>query len=496
LSLVDFFRAKLCFSSGAAPADKHVGPEPEGASTQEQGFGWSSTYKSGKGSHTITSGLEGAWTARPISWDSGYFDNLFGYEWKQAKSPGGATQWIPTDLSAQNTVPDAHDRHKKHAPVMFTTDLALRYDPIYGPISKRFHEHPEELRLAFAKAWYKLTHKDLGPISRLEGPYVPVAQKWQDPIPPSTHALVDERDLEDLKRRILLSGLSISQLVQTAWASASTYRSTDHRGGGNGARIRLAPQKDWDVNCRAELSVVLSRLQKVRSDFNADLERSGGGKAVSFADVIVLGGCVAVEQGAEKAGTPLSVPFLPGRTDASQEETDVESFGYLEPRADGFRNYFRSADCGGKGEEEMLVEKASMLNLSAPEMTVLLGGMRVLGANSFQSQLGVFTKRPESLSNDFFANLLDMGVAWKPVRNGREFEGRCRRTGSVSWRGSKVDLVFGSNSELRAIAEYYACDDSKDQFVNDFVAAWTKVMNLDRFDLNADVPPSNPRSRL
>ena len=480
---------------GMAKSSDHVGPEPEGAPLQDQGLGWVSKYKSGKGADTITSGLEGAWTSNPIRWDNGYFDNLFGYEWKQVKSPGGATQWIPTDESAASNVPDAHDPSKRHAPIMFTTDLALRMDPVYGPISKRFHEHPEELRLAFAKAWYKLTHKDLGPVSRLHGPNVPKPQIWQDPLPPVSHALINHRDASELKRKIRLTGLTIPELVRTAWASASTYRCTDHRGGANGARIRLAPQNSWEVNNPQELALVLSLLEQVQVEFNSARGRASDGKQVSLADIIILGGCAAVEAAAENAGCAVQVPFVPGRTDAAQDDTDVGSFAFLEPKADGFRNYYQDSGCGGRSQEEMLVDKAYMLKLSAPEMAVLVAGMRVLNANTLQSQTGVFTKRPEVLTNDFFVNLLDMGVSWHPIKGEREFEGRCCETGSVKWHGSRADLVFGSNSELRAISEFYACDDSKETFVKDFVAAWAKVMRLDRFDLGPN-GTACPRSRL
>lgn len=422
-------------------------------------------------------------TSKPTTWDNGYFDNLFRYEWKQAKSPGGAVQWIPTDESAAANVPDAHDSSRKHAPIMFTTDLALRFDPTYGPISKRFHEHPEEFRLAFAKAWYKLTHKDLGPVSRLHGPFVPKPQIWQDPLPVMNHALINANDASEIKLMILCSGLTIPQLVRTAWASASTFRCTDKRGGANGARIRHAPQNAWEVNNPSELSQVLSLLEQVQAQFNTAPSRRNDGKLVSLADVIVLGGCAAIEKAAENAGHHVTVPFIPGRTDATQDQTDVESFAWLEPKADGFRNYYRAADCNGISEEKMLVDKAYMLSLSAPEMTVLVGGMRVLNANTSQSQTGVLTKSQEVLSNDFFVNLLDMAVSWHSVKGEMEFQGRDRQTGAVKWHGSRSDLVFGSNSELRAISEYYGADDAKDLFIQDFVAAWAKVMNLDRFDV-------------
>ena len=419
------------------------------------------------------------WTTEPAKWDNNYFDNLFGYEWKQTKSPAGATQWIPTDESAQGTVPDAHDPSKRHAPIMFTTDLALRLDPIYGPISKNFHENPAEFGEAFSKAWYKLTHRDMGPVSCLLGPWVPEAQLWQDPVPAVDHKLIDAKDIASLKATLLASGLSTSQLVSTAWASAATFRGTDKRGGANGAHIRLAPQKDWEANSPDELAKVLKALEKVQSEFNS---AQSGGKKVSLADLIVLGGCAAVEEAAKKAGHTVTVPFTPGRTDASQEQTDVEAFEPLEPQADGFRNYL--ARDHHRTAEELLVDRAHLLNLSAPEMTVLVGGMRVLNTNSGQSELGVFTKQPGTLSNDFFVNLLDMDTEWKKSpRCEHFFEGRDRVSGDVKWTASAVDLVFGSNSQLRAIAEVYACDDTQEKFVQEFVAAWDKVMNLDRFDL-------------
>ncbi len=464
---------------GAADADKYVGPEPEGASLEEQGLGWKNSFGSGNADDTITSGLEGAWTTDPVKWDNNYFDNLFGYEWEQTQSPAGATQWTPTDASAVGSVPDAHDPSKKHAPMMFTTDLALKMDPIYAPISKRFHENPEELAAAFAKAWYKLTHRDMGPVSRCLGTLVPEPQLWQDPVPKVDHELIGEQDIAELKGKILASGLSISQLVSTAWASAATFRGTDKRGGANGARIRLAPQKDWEVNNPAELTNVLQTLEQIQTDFNSS---QSGGKKVSLADVIVLGGCAAVEQAATKAGHDVQVPFSPGRTDASQEQTDVDSFAVLEPTADGFRNYLAKEHT--TPAEALLVDRAHLLTLTAPEMTVLIGGMRVLNANVGQSELGVFTDRPETLNNDFFVNLTDMNTQWqKSSRCEHFFEGRDHATGEVKWTASAVDLVFGSNSQLRAIAEAYACDDSQQAFVRDFVAAWDKVMNLDRFDL-------------
>ncbi|MFO0840847.1 MAG: catalase/peroxidase HPI [Gemmataceae bacterium] len=464
---------------GAANAAEYCGPEPEGAGIEEQGLGWANRYKSGKGPDTITSGLEGAWTSNPIKWDNGYFNNLFGYDWDLVKSPAGAWQWAPTNPAAQGTVPDAHDPSKRHAPMMFTTDLALRLDPVYGPISKRFHENPGQFAEAFARAWYKLTHRDMGPVSRLLGPLVPPPQLWQDPVPAVDHELIGEQDVAQLKAKILASGPSVSQLVTTAWAAASTFRGSDKRGGANGARIRLAPQKDWEVNQPAELAKVLQALQKVQKEFNG---AQSGGKKVSLADLIVLGGCAAVEAAAKKAGHDVKVPFSPGRTDASQEMTDVESFAVLEPTADGFRNDQRKGD--DRPAPELLVDRARQLTLTAPEMTVLVGGMRALNATSGPSGLGVFTKRAGTLTNDFFVNLLDMGTEWRKSSKGEHlYEGRDRRTGEVKWTGTAVDLVFGSNSQLRAIAEVYACGDSQQAFVRDFVAAWGKVMNLDRFDL-------------
>tara|TARA_B000000460_G_scaffold248350_1_gene225662 strand:- start:9 stop:1736 length:1728 start_codon:yes stop_codon:yes gene_type:complete len=469
---------------GAADADKYVGPEPEGASLEEQGLGWKNTFGSGKAGDTITSGLEGAWTTDPVKWDNNFFDNLFGYEWKLVKGPGGAAQWTPEDTSAQDTVPDAHDPSKKHAPMMFTTDLSLKMDPIYAPISKRFHENPDEFADAFAKAWYKLTHRDMGPRSRCLGPLVPAEpQLWQDPVPDVGHELIGEQDIANLKGKILASGLSISQLVSTAWASAATFRGTDKRGGANGARIRLAPQKDWEVNNPAELDKVLKNLEQIQNDFNSS---QSDGKIVSLADVIVLGGCAAVEGAAKNAGHDLQVPFSPGRTDALQEQTDVDSFAVLEPTADGFRNYLRNGH--KRPAEELLVDRAQMLTLSAPEMTVLVGGLRVLNANVGQSELGVFTKRPETLTNDFFVTLLGMNTEWKKSPKCEHvFEGRDQGTDELKWMGTAVDLVFGSNSQLRAIAEVYACDDSQQAFVRDFVAAWDKVMNLDRFDIDPNL---------
>ena len=465
---------------GAADADQYVGPEPEGAPLEEQGLGWKNTYGSGKGVHTITSGLEGAWTATPIKWDNSFFENLFNYDWELIKGPGGAWQWTPKDESAQNTVPDAHDPSKKHAPMMLTTDLSLKADPIYAEISKRFYENPAEFADAFAKAWYKLTHRDMGPRTRCLGPLVPEEpQLWQDPVPDVDHELVAAQDIAALKEKCLESGLSISQLVSTAWASAATFRGTDKRGGANGARIRLAPQKDWEVNNPSELQNALQTLEEIQAEFNsAQSDR----KRVSLADLIVLGGCAAVEAAAKNAGVTVGVPFTPGRTDAVQEQTDVESFAVLEPTADGFRNYL--ANGHERTAEELLVDRAHMLTLTTPEMTVLVGGLRVLNTNVCQSGFGIFTDRTETLSTDFFVNLLDMETEWSPSATSENvFEGRDRATGELKWRGTRVDLVFGSNSQLRAIAEVYACDDAQQAFVHDFVAAWNKVMNLDRFDL-------------
>jgi len=449
-----------------------VGAEPEGASLEEQGLGWKSGHASGKAGDAITSGLEGAWTTDPAKWDNGFFDVLFGYEWELTKSPAGAQQWTPTDASAQGTVPDAHDPSKTHAPFMLTTDLALRMDPIYGPISKRFHENPDQFADAFARAWYKLTHRDMGPRARCLGAEVPDEELlWQDPIPAVDHALIGDKDIADLKAKILASGLSVSQLVSAAWGAAATFRGTDKRGGANGARIRLAPQKNWDVNNPAELASVLQKLEEIQADFNS------GGEKVSLADLIVLGGCAAIEQAAKSGGQVIEVPFTPGRMDAAQEQTDVESFAVLEPTADGFRNYLGNGHT--RQPEELLVDRAQMLNLTAPEMTVLVGGLRALSAG--QSEHGVLTDRPGTLSNDFFVNLLDMGTTWQAASEG-VFEGR-DSGGNVKWTGTAVDLVFGSNSQLRAIAEAYACDDAQSAFVSDFVSAWDKVMNLDRFDL-------------
>ncbi len=468
-------------SHGAASAD-HVGPEPEGAGIAAQGLGWQNKFGTGNAGDTITSGIEGAWSTTPTQWSNGYFDNLFGYDWDLIKSPAGAWQWTPTDPAAQGTVPDAHDKSKSHAPMMFTTDLALRMDPIYGKISKRFHENPKEFQVAFAKAWYKLTHRDMGPVSRLLGPEVAEAQLWQDPVPVVDHELVDAQDVAVLKSKILASNLSLAELVSTSWASASTHRISDKRGGANGARIRLAPQKDWAVNQPAKLAKVLATLEKIQQEFN---QSQNGEKKVSLADLIVLGGCAAIEKAAKQAGHEVQVPFYPGRTDATQEMTDIEAFAVLEPKSDGFRNYLGpQIDRPG---EELMINQAQLLTLSAPEMTVLIGGMRVLNTNAGEgpmAQLGVFTKQTEKLTNDFFVNLLDMNTQWKKSPYCEHFfEGRDRNTDEVKWTATSVDLVFGSNSQLRAIAEVYASKDAEQKFVNDFVAAWNKVMNLDRFDM-------------
>jgi catalase-peroxidase len=457
-----------------------VGPEPEAASIEEQGLGWKSSFGTGKGGDTIGSGLEVIWSTTPTKWSSNFFWNLFGYEWELTKSPAGAHQWKPKHGAGAGTVPDAHDPSKRHAPSMLTTDLALRFDPVYEKISRRFYENPDQFADAFARAWFKLTHRDMGPLSRYLGPLVPEERLlWQDPIPAVNHKLVDEQDINALKANILASGLSISQLVTTAWASAATFRGSDKRGGANGARIRLAPQKDWEVNQPAELTKVLQKLEAIQKDFNS---AQSSGKKVSLADLIVLGGCAAVEASAKKAGHDVKVPFSPGRMDASQEQTDVNSFAVLEPTADGFRNYL------GKGHEgsaaELLVDRANLLTLTAPEMTVLVGGMRALNANFGHSEHGVFTKRPETLTNDFFVNLLDMNTKWqKSATSEGVLEGRDLATGDLKWTGTIVDLVFGSNSQLRALAEVYACKDSQQAFLRDFVAAWNKVMNLDRYDL-------------
>ncbi len=465
---------------GAADPSKYVGPQPEGASIEDQGLGWINTYGSGNGDDTISSGLEGAWTPTPAKWDNSYLDTLFGFEWELTKSPAGANQWKPKNGAGAGTVPDARDPSKRHAPMMLTTDLALRMDPIYAPISKRFHEHPDQLADAFARAWYKLTHRDMGPLSRYLGPLVPKEVLiWQDPVPAADHKLIDAQDIAALKAKILASGMSIAQLVSTAWASAATFRGSDKRGGANGARIRLAPQKNWEANQPAELAKVLGVLEAIQADFN---KSQSGGKKVSIADLIVLGGCAAIEKAAKDAGHTVTVPFTPGRTDASQEQTDVESFAVLEPTADGFRNYRKAGIV--RPAEELLLDRAQLLTLTAPEMTVLIGGLRALNANVGGSQHGIFTKRPETLTNDFFVNLLDMSTVWKPVSEAQDvFEGRDRATGALKWAGTRVDLVFGSNSQLRALAEVYGSADAKERFVHDFVAAWNKVMNLDRFDL-------------
>ena len=468
-------------SHGAGPAD-NVGPAPEAAPLEEQGLGWKNRFRTGKGADTITSGLEGAWSSTPTTWSNDYFDNLLGYEWELTKSPAGAWQWTPKDESAKGTVPDAHDDSKSHAPMMFTTDLALKVDPAYTPIAKRFHEHPKEFERAFAQAWYKLTHRDMGPVTRLLGPEVPPAQRWQDPVPAVDHPLVDAADIAALKTSLLGSGLSVADLVKTAWASASTFRGSDKRGGANGARIRLAPQKDWAVNEPERLARVLEVLTRIQREFNA---AQTDGTKISLADLIVLGGTAAVEKAARDAGHEVTVPFVPGRTDATEAMTDAASFAVLEPKADGFRNHLpREID---RPAEELLVDRAQLLTLSAPEMTVLVGGLRVLGATTgsgLLGSMGVFTDRPGTLTNDFFTNLLDMRTEWKPSpKCDQFFEGRDRTTGQVKWTASRADLVFGSNSQLRAIAEVYASDDAGGKFVADFVAAWTKVMHLDRFDL-------------
>ncbi len=466
----------------AVPAD-YVGPEPEAADIQDQGLGWKNKFGKGCGADTIGSGLEVIWTQTPTKWSNNFFTNLFSYEWELTKSPAGAHQWTPKNGAGKGTVPDAHDPSKRHAPTMLTTDLSLRFDPAYEKISRRFYEHPDQFADAFARAWFKLTHRDMGPIVRYLGPLVPKEQlPWQDPIPAVNHPLINEQDIAALKAKILASGLSVSQLVSTAWASASTFRGSDKRGGANGARIRLAPQKFWEVNQPTELAKVLQKLEAIQKDFNAS---AAGGKKISLADLIVLGGCAAIEKAAKAAGFDVKVPFTPGRMDASQEQTDVESFEPLEPKADGFRNYLRGKQ--RLSPEELLLDKAQLLKLTAPEMTVLVGGLRVLGANVGKSPHGVFTKRPETLTNDFFVNLLDMSTQWQQSAqsngSGTVYEGRDRKTNQVKWTGSRVDLIFGSHSQLRALAEVYACADSKEKFVKDFVAAWTKVMNHDRFDI-------------
>ena len=468
---------------GAADPSKYVGREPAGASIEEQSLGWKNTFGKGNAEHTITSGLEGAWTTTPTKWSNNYFENLFGYEWELTKSPAGAYQWKPKGNAGEGTVPDAHDPNKRHAPMMLTTDLALKLDPIYEKISKYFYENPDKFADAFARAWFKLTHRDMGPRVRYLGPEVPEEELiWQDPIPTVTHELIDEQDIATLKAKILASGLSISELVSTAWASASTFRGSDKRGGANGARIRLAPQKYWEVNNPTQLAKVLEVLGAIQEEFN---HAQSGNKKVSLADLIVLGGCAGIEQAARNAGMEVKVPFTPGRADALQEQTDVESFAVLEPVADGFRNYKKVKSGYTATAEELLVDKAQLLTLTAPEMTVLVGGMRVLSTNFDKSQHGVFTQRPETLTNDFFVNLLDFGTTWRAIDDAQEvFEGLDRITGKVKWTATRADLIFGSNSELRAVAEVYACDDAQEKFVQDFVAAWDKVMNLDRFDLH------------
>lgn len=464
---------------GAADPSKYVGPEPAAASIEEQGLGWKNTFGTGNAGDTITSGLEGAWTTTPTKWSNNFFWNLFGYEWELTKSPAGAYQWKPKHGMGADSVPDAHDPSKRHAPTMLTTDLALRMDPAYEKISRRFHENPDAFADAFARAWFKLTHRDMGPIARYLGPEVPKETLiWQDPIPQANYKLVEQQDIEVLKAKILASGLSISEMVVTAWASASTFRGSDKRGGANGARIRLAPQKNWEVNQPEQLSKVLTALERIQKEFN---ETQTHGQKISLADLIVLAGCAAIEKAAHNANLKIKVPFTPGRSDASQEHTDVDSFAVLEPLADGFRNYTKEAY--RESAEEMLIDRAQLLGLSAPEMTVLIGGMRVLNANYDRSELGVFTKNPETLSNDFFVNLLDLNTSWKSMDASKKiFIGTDRSNGQLKWKASSVDLIFGSNSELRALAEVYACDDAKEKFVNDFVAAWSKVMNLDRFD--------------
>jgi catalase-peroxidase len=464
---------------GAGPAT-HVGPEPEAAGIEEQGLGWKSSFKSGKGGDTISNGIEGAWKPNPTKWDMGYLNVLFKYEWELVKSPAGAQQWLAKDVAEEDMVVDAHDPSKKHRPMMTTADLSLRYDPIYEPIARHYQQNPEKFADAFARAWFKLTHRDMGPRSLYLGQEVPEEELiWQDTVPKVTHKLIDEQDIAALKGKILASGLSVSQLVSTAWASASTFRGSDKRGGANGARIRLDPQKDWEVNQPAQLKTVLQTLEGIQKEFN---NAQPGGKLVSLADLIVLGGCAGVEQAAKNTGREVTVPFTPGRTDASQEQTDAGTFAVLEPVADGFRNYLKTKYA--VSAEELLVDRVQLLTLTAPEMTVLVGGMRVLNANFGQSQHGVFTKRPEALTNDFFVNLLDMSTTWKAASEAADvFEGRDRTTGELKWTGTRIDLIFGSNSQLRAIAEVYGCEDSQEKFLHDFIAAWNKVMNLDRFDL-------------
>ena len=465
---------------GAAPAPDNLGPEPEGAPIHEQGLGWKNKFGTGAGPHAITSGLEGAWTNNPTKWDTGFLENLFKYEWELTRSPAGAHQWKPKNPEAQGTVPDAFDKNKRHAPTMLTSDLALRVDPIYAPIAQRFHDHPEQLNEAFAKAWFKLLHRDMGPRSRYLGPWVPEPQQWQDPVPPVDHPLIEDEDIKALKRAVLASGVSIPDLVSTAWNAAASFRGTDQRGGANGARIRLAPQKDWEANEPPRLAKVLQALERVQLDFS----KSRAAKKVSLADLIVLAGGAAVEEAARKAGYEIDVPFQPGRTDATQEQTDVNAFDVLEPVADAFRNYFRADDW--LSPETRLLDRANLLKLTAPQMTVLIGGLRSLGANHGQSKLGVLTSRPEALTNDFFVKLLDTATAWRPSASNKDvYEGYDRATGAVKWNATAADLVFGAHSQLRALAEVYACDDADRKFVHEFVAAWSKVMNLDRYDLLA-----------
>ena len=465
---------------GASDPAEHIGKEPAGAKIEQQSQGWSNSYGTGNAEFTITSGLEGAWTTTPAKWGNEYFDNLFNFDWEVIKGPGGANQWQPKNGAGAGTVPDAHDPKKKHAPFMLTTDISLKVDPNYAPISKRFHENPDQFADAFARAWYKLTHRDMGPKERYLGPEVPSEELlWQDPIPSVTHKLIEEKDINNLKNKIASAGLSITQLVATAWASASTYRNSDKRGGSNGGRLRLSPQKDWEVNNPVQLSEVLKTYEDIQKEFNKD---QSGGKMISIADLIVLAGCVGIEQSAKKAGVNVVVPFTPGRADASQQQTDIASFAVLEPIADGFRNYIQKQH--KSTAEEMLIDKAQLMSLSAPELTVLIGGLRVININYDHSETGVFTNRPGTLTNDYFVNLLDLGTKWNPVSIDENiFEGTDRKTGNLKWKGSRVDLIFGSNSELRAIAEVYGCADSKDKFIKDFVAAWNKVMNLGRFDL-------------
>jgi len=468
---------------GAAVPSQYVGPEPEGCDVEEQGFGWKNKFGTGKGGDTIGSGLEVIWTTTPTKWSNNFFTNLFSYEWELTKSPAGAHQWRPKNGAGNGTVPDAHDSSKRHAPSMLTTDLALRFDPAYEKISRRFYENPDQFADAFAKAWFKLTHRDMGPVSRYLGPLVPAEpQLWQDPVPPVDHKLIDEKDVTALKAKVLASGLSISELVTTAWASASSFRGSDKRGGANGARIRLAPQKDWEVNQPPVLAKVLQKLEAIQKEFNSSQTNGRKGKKVSLADLIVLGGNVAVQEAAKKAGHEVKLPFAPGRTDASQEQTDVHSFAVLEPAADAFRNYVRKGE--KRPVEELLSDRAQLLTLTAPEMTVLIGGMRALNANFGHSNHGVFTKRPETLTNDFFVNLLDMRTKWQPASDG-VYEGRDRATGELKWTATCIDLIFGSHSQLRAIAEVYGCEDAKEAFVHEFVSVWKKVMNLDRYDLAA-----------